>query len=78
MLPLRFLVEETNTCKMFTKSMFESPDDLISESHFQFVGVITLRYLTIMMTIKIFVDKVNVNIFGKHLITHQLDNLHLI
>ena len=39
--------------------MFESPDDLMAESHFQMVAEIDIRCLTVMATIEIFVDIVN-------------------
>ena len=54
--------------------MFESPDDLIAESHSWVVTIIDSRSLTVIATNEIFVKKVNANVCRKELI--QLGNLH--
>ena len=60
--------------------MFELPDDLIDESHFQvglhMMAVTDFRGLTMMAETESIVNKVGVNIPSKELT--KLDNLHFI
>ena len=56
--------------------MFESPANLIAESHFREVAVTDSKGLTMVVTTEVFVWKVNANIFRKML--SQLDNVHMI
>ena len=51
-----------NIHKIQTRSMFQSPDDLIAESHFGEVAVINSKGLTVMAKTEVFIWKVNANI----------------
>ena len=52
-------MKQHNIHKIQLKSMFESSDDLIAESHFRDVSVIDSRGLTVMAITEVFVQKVS-------------------